>query len=294
MFGGITMSDKTKGIVFILIASLGFAFMSIFVKLAGDIPVFQKVFFRNFVSMIVSLIMVTAHKDSYYGKKEHQKLLLLRSSLGTAGMLLFFWSIGQLVAADANMLNKLSSFFLILFSFLFLGERITRKQLIAIVVAFLGSLFIIKPSFDFNVLPYLTSLLAAMFAGGAYTVLRVLGKKEKYYTIVLYFSTFSVIALLPFVIIYYQPVTGIQWLYLMLTGVGATIGQFGTTLAYKYAPASEISIFNYSNVVFITLLAIPILGEIPDYLSLIGYVVIFAASFAMFQSKKTKEITPSA
>lgn len=285
------MSNKTKGILAIIIASLGFAFMSIFVKLAGDLPVTQKVLFRNVVSMLVSAIMITIHKDSFIGKKEHRKLLLLRSSLGTVGMLLFFYSISNLVAADANMLNKLSSFFIILFSFLFLKEHVTRFQITAIIVAFFGSLLIIKPAFDISIVPYLTSILAAMFAGGAYTVLRALGNKEKYYTVVFFFSAFSVLVLTPFVLFDYEPMTGMQWIYLLLTGVSATIGQFGTTLAYKFAPARDISIFNYFNVVFVTLIAIPILNEVPDELSIVGYVIIFIAAYAMFQYKKNPKAT---
>lgn len=280
------MTNRTKGIIAILIASLGFAFMSVFVKLAGELPVEQKVIFRNLISGIAAFIMVTINKGSYYGDKKNLKLLLIRSSFGTIGMVLFFYSISNLVAADANALNKLSSFFLIGFSFVVLKERISRNQLIAIIVAFLGALLIIKPSFDFRILPYLTSIGAAMFAGAAYTVLRMLGNKEKYYTVVLFFSTFSVIVLLPFVIHDYVPMENYQIGYLALAGLGATIGQFGTTLAYKFAPAKEISIFNFSNVVFVTLIAIPLLGEFPDYASLIGYFVIFSASFYMFKYKK--------
>ncbi len=280
------MSNRNKGILALIIASLGFAFMSIFVKLSGDLPVVQKVLFRNGVSMIVAFIMVTYHKDSYYGKKENRKLLLVRSTFGTIGMLLYFYSISNLVAADANALNKLSSFFLIGFSFIILREKVSKNQILAIIIAFIGSLFIIKPSFDFNFLPYLTSILAAASAGAAYTVLRMLGKREKYYTVVLFFSTFSCIVLLPFVIFQYEPMTSMQVIYLILTGLSATIGQFGTTIAYKYAPAKEISIFNFSNVVFVTLIAIPFLGELPDIWSILGYFVIFAASFYMFKNNK--------
>lgn len=280
------MSNKTKGIIAIVVASFGFALMSIFVKLSGDLPVVQKVLFRNGVSMIVAFIMVTVHKERYFGSKENQKLLLIRSAFGTIGMLLYFYSITQIVTSDANALNKLSSFFLILFSFIFLKEKARPKQIIAIAIAFLGSLFIIQPSLEFDFLPYLTSILAAIAAGAAYTVLRALGQKEKYYTIVLYFSTFSFIVLLPFVIMNYQPMSGTQIVYLLLTGLAATIGQFGTTMAYKFAPAKEISIYNYTNVVFVTLLAIPFLGELPNYLSVIGYAIIFTASIYMYKSRK--------
>ncbi len=280
-------SSKTKGILFLIIAAFGFALMSMFVKFVdADIPIAQKVFFRNGVSMIVSLIMVISNKSSFYGKKENQKILLSRSAFGTMGMLLFFYSITKLDLSDANMLNKLSTFFLILFSAVFLKEKVEVNRGIAIIIAFIGSLFIIKPALNIDILPYMTSIMAAAFAGAAYTLLRVLGKKEKYYTVVLYFSTFSVIVLLPFVIINFEPMSNIDFVYLILVGVFATVGQFGTTLAYKYAPANEISIFNYTNVIFAAIISITIFDVSPDPISLIGYVIIFSAAYYVFRTKK--------
>lgn len=279
------LNNKTKGIIMIILASLGFAFMSMFIRLAGDLPSIEKVFFRNVVSALVMFFIILKNKGSFFGKKENRKLLLLRSTLGTIGMVLYFYSIQNLVASDANALNKLSTFFLILFSFLFLGERVKPKQVIAIVIAFIGALFIIKPSLNIDV-AYFTSIIAAMSAGGAYTILRSLGKKESVYTVVFFFSLFSVVVLIPFVIVSFEPMSNIQFIYLILTGAAATVGQLGTTLAYKYAPASEISIFNFLNVVFVALLSIPLLQEFPDYYSLIGYAIIFSASYYIYKLKK--------
>lgn len=118
------MNNKVKGIIAITIAALGFALMSLFVKFtSNDIPSTQKVLFRNGISLIIALFMVIKHRASLFGKKENQPTLLLRSAFGTLGMLLFFYSIDQLPLGDANMLNKLSTFFLIIFSALFLKEK---------------------------------------------------------------------------------------------------------------------------------------------------------------------------
>lgn len=283
-------SNKTKGIIFIIIAAFGFALMSMFVKFVPNtIPVTQKVLFRNGVSMIISIGMVLYHKSSFYGKKENQKALLARSAFGTIGMLLFFYVISSpLDLGDANMLNKLSTFFLIIFSALFLGEKVKRYQVVAIIVAFIGSLFIIKPTFDFVALPYIASILAAASAGAAYTLLRYLGKKEEYYTVVLYFSTFSVIVTLfaTYFIYGFEPMTSKELLYLILAGVFATVGQFGTTLAYKFAPAREISIFNYTNVIFAAIISVFVFNTTPDLLSWIGYIIIFGAAYYIFKTKK--------
>lgn len=276
------MSNRNKGILLLLLSAFGFSLMAAFVKLSGDVPTIQKTFFRNIVSAFIAFGFVRYHKERLFGKKENQKLLLLRSSLGAVGIVLFFYAIDHLVLSDADMLNKLSPFLTIIFSAIFLKERTKVFQVVAIIIAFIGTLFIIKPAFSFDTIPYLAGVFSAIFAAGAYTVLRVLGSREKFYTVVFYFSFFTTVVLIPFVIAFYEPMSAQQWIYLLSAGVFATVGQFGITMAYKFAPAREISIFFYSTVVYSAMISIFLFGQIPDVLSIIGYVIIFAASFYMF------------
>ncbi|GAA0078584.1 DMT family transporter [Clostridium sp. CTA-5] len=281
-----TSSNRTKGIIFIILSAFGFAMMSAFVKLAGDLPSFEKAFFRNLVSTIVAFTLILKHKESFFGKRENQKTLILRSLFGTLGIVLNYYTIDILVLSDANMLNKLSPFFVIIFSALFLKERINMRQIIALGIAFLGALFIIKPSFNLEILPALAGVGGAIFAAAAYTCVRELGGKEKPDTIVFYFSLFSTVVLFPFMMFSYKPMALIQFLYLILAGVFASLGQFGITLAYKYAAAKEISIFDYSNILFSAIISLVMFNQLPDYLSFIGYIVIFSASLYMFVYNK--------
>ncbi|ASF41453.1 MAG: DMT family transporter [Halobacillus sp.] len=276
------MSDRNKGILLLLISAFGFSMMAALVKLSGDVPTVQKTLFRNLVSAVIAFGFVMYNKERLFGKKENQKLLLSRSALGTIGMVLFFYAIDNLVLSDADMLNKLSPFLLIIFSAIFLKERARLYQIVSIIIAFIGTLFIIKPAFSVEFIPYLAGVFSAVFAAGAYTLLRVLGDKEKFYTIVFYFSFFTTVSLLPFTIAFYEPMSLKQWIYLLSAGGFATLGQFGLTIAYKFAPAREISIFFYSTVVYSALISIFLFGQVPDWLSILGYVTIFGASFYMF------------
>ncbi|GAA0223366.1 DMT family transporter [Metaclostridioides mangenotii] len=282
----IIKSDRVKGIIFITASALGFALMSAFVKLAGDLPNFQKVFFRNLVSATVALYLIMKHKGSMTGKKENRKLLIYRSLFGTLGVIFSFYAIDKLVLSDANMINKLSPFLVIILSALFLKEKINAKQIISLVVAFIGSLFIIKPTFSVDLVPYIVAILGALFAGAAYTCLRVLRDKEEYYTIVFFFSVFSLVTTFPAFILVYKSMTWLQLVYLLLAGAFASLGQFGITLAYKYAPAKEISIFDYTNIIFSAILSILLFNQFPDTLSLLGYLIVFIASFYMFLYNK--------
>ena len=282
----ITLSNRTKGVLFIIISAFGFAMMSAFVKLSGALPSFQKTIFRNITSCIIAFVLILINKESFFGKLENQKILILRSLFGTLGIVFNFYAIDKLVLSDANMLNKLSPFFVIIFSALFLKEKINLKQGLAIIVAFIGALFIIKPQFNFDMIPSLIGVCGAICAAAAYTCLRVLGGKEKYYTIVFYFSFFSTIVILPFMLIVYKEMSMLQFIYLILAGIFASIGQFGITIAYKYAKAKEISIFDYSNILFSAIISVVLFGVIPDYLSVLGYIIIFAVSLYMFLYNK--------
>ncbi|SFE38321.1 EamA domain-containing membrane protein RarD [Lentibacillus persicus] len=276
------MSNRNKGILLLLVSALGFSLMGAFVKLSGDLPTMQKAFFRNIIAAAITLGFVLYHKERVFGKKENQKLLLSRSALGAVGIIANFYAIDHLVLSDAEMLNKLSPFILIIFCAIFLKEKVLKFQVAAILVAFIGALFIIQPEFSVEIVPYIVGVIGAIFAAGAYTLLRVLGNKEKYYTVVFYFSFFTTVLLLPFTVVMYEPMSLQQWILLLLAGACATVGQFGITLAYKFAPASEISIFFYSTVVYSALLSIILFGQIPTLLSIIGYAIIFGASFYMF------------
>lgn len=285
----ITKSNRLKGIFFIILSAFGFAVMSAFIKLSGDLPNMQKVFFRNLVAAIIALFLIIKHKGSFTGKKENRKILIYRSIFGTIGVIFNYYAIDKLVLSDANMLNKISPFLVVIFCALILKEKINPKQILAIIVAFIGALFIIKPTFDVRVVPYMIGFLSAVFAALAYTFVRMLGNKEEYYTIVFFFSTFSLITVLPMFLMVYEPMTPVQFIYLILAGVFASLGQFGVTLAYKYAPAKEISIFDYSNIIFSAILSIFLFGVYPDSLSIVGYFIIFAAALYMFLYSKRQD-----
>ncbi len=284
------MNTKIKGIFYVIIAAFGFSMMSVFVHLAGDLPSYQKAFFRNLAAVIfVSVIMLKNH-ISFIPKKESIPALLGRSIFGTIGILCNFYAIDHLVLADANMLNKLSPFFAVIFSILILKEKPTLVQIIGVLTAFLGSVFIIKPSMGgYDVFPAAMGALGGLGAGVAYTFVRYLGKRgENSFVIIFFFSAFSCLVCLPFTIVEFSSLTLKSFLFLVCAGLGACIGQFGITKAYVCAPAKEISVYDYTQVLFAAVFGYFLFGQIPDMLSVIGYILICGAGIAMFFYNRRK------
>lgn len=285
------IGQKTKGIIYIVVAAFGFSVMSLFVKLAGDLPAFQKAFFRNFIALIFITVMMLRENIGFAPKKENILGLLGRSLCGTLGLLCNFYALGTLNLSDANMLNKLSPFFAIIFSIFLLREKPTAAQVLGVAVAFGGSLLIIKPGFaDAQLIPALAGVLGGLGAGAAYTFVRKLGKKgENSKRIVFYFSAFSCLFCLPFLIVRYKSMTFLQTLYLIFAGTFACVGQLGITKAYLCAPAKEISVYDYTQVIFAALLGFFVFGDLPDIWSVLGYILICGAGVAMFFYNKRKE-----
>ncbi len=273
------MNSHVKGILCIIAAAFGFSLMTFFVRLSGDLPTMQKVFFRNAIAAVIVLIPILRSKEKFYVPKGNRVDILMRCLFGTSGVVANFYAIDRLPISDANMLNKLSPFFAILASIIVVKEIPSKLDILATLIAFIGALFIIRPSGGLEVVPALLGLYGGFGAGVAYTFVRKLGKKgERTNIIVFCFSVFSSLIALPFIILDYHHMEPGQLLCLILAGCSAAIGQFGITSAYKFAPAKEISVFDYTQVIFAAMLGFFFFAEIPETLSFVGYAIIIGVA----------------
>lgn len=277
------IDDKHLGILYIITSAFFFALMNLFVRLSGDsIPVMQKCFFRNFVAFFVALVLMIKARVPFRIGKGNMSVMLVRALAGTLGILCNFSAVGHLNLADASILNKLSPFFTIIFSLFLLNEKVKPMEWLALAIAFVGALFVIKPSFsNANFVYSAIGMTGGIMAGLAYACVRKLGTRGvKGPVIVIFFSAFSCLFTLPQLIFRFTPMTARQLLFLILAGCAAAVGQFTITAAYSHAPAKEISVFDYSQIIFASLLGLLCFGQIPDWLSVTGYItIIFAAVF---------------
>jgi drug/metabolite transporter (DMT)-like permease len=267
-----------RAVGFMLLSAASFAVMGAMVKAAGALPVHEKVFFRNLVTLAITAGLAWRRRENPFGPTPHLGLLLLRSFAGLGGVSLYFYAIGHLTLADASMLNKVSPFFVTLLAAVFLGERITRRVGGGLVLAFAGALLVMKPAFDLQPLPALAGLGSAFCAGLAYTVVRHLRGRVQPRRIVFYFSLVSTLATTPLLVLWPVMPQGWQWVWLLGTGVFAAGGQVFLTLAYHNAPAGQVSIWSYNHVLFALLIGLVVWGEQPGLVSIGGGVLIILAA----------------
>lgn len=285
------MSNRLKGTLFMILSALAMALMGASVKLTGgNIPTFEKIFFRNIIIVILLLFITNKSKLHILGtSNKGRAIMIIRSATGLVGVFLYFYCINYMYLADSTLLNKLSPFFVTLFAILFLKEKLEKHHIPILITVLIGAMLVIKPKFSSEVIPAIICFISAAFAGGAYTIVRFLKDYETPETIVFWFSAFSAIMMIPLIFIYgFVTPTSMELLYLILTGVFSAIAQIALSYSYKYALASEVSIYQYLSIIFSAIIGFGIWQEIPDIYSVLGFSLIIVCAFINYHISNKK------
>ena len=282
------------GVIYLIISAFFFALMAVFIRLAGDVPTVEKAFFRNLVAFFVAggmlIYDVKVKGEKIVVPKNAWPPIVMRSVFGTIGVFCNFYAIDHLVLSDASILNKMSPFFAVVGSYFILKEKFTIQQGLAVFIAFIGGMFVVKPSFaSVDFLPAFIALMGGVGAGIAYAFLRKagsLGVKGPF--VVLCFALFSCLLCIPLMLMNFKVLSLYEFAMLVCTGGCAAAGQFAITAAYYHAPAKNISIFDYTQLIFSTMMGFFIFGQVPDHWSVIGYAIIVAMALWMFFYNRKK------
>lgn len=267
-----------------LLSALLFSAMQIVIHITGErVPLMEQVFFRNIVSLIICFVIIRRHGLSMFGERKYQPLLFMRSIFGLLGLVSLFYAASRAAQADVTILSKLSPFLITLFAFLFLKEKIAKIQVPALIIAFGGAFLVANPAFHSNLFPLFLAFLCAIFSSVSYTLLAYFKDKVDAVTVIMHFSTFCAVISLPFFIMNMTLPSLGDFLLLLLMGTFGGFGQIALTYAYRMAPASEVSIYNYSGILFSMFLGYAILGESVSYTSLFGGALVVAASLLTYR-----------
>jgi drug/metabolite transporter (DMT)-like permease len=273
-------------ILYVLTGSL----MSLFIKLSGEnVTVFLQIFVRNLMGVFVALFLL--RRDGVkplYGERKYQKYLFARSLAGFLGLVTYFASTRLGNLADVTIVNRTGPFFTTLFAVIFLKEKTKLPQWIALVVVFIGALIAANPSFTSEALPMLLAFICAILNGVAYTLLTFFRDKVHPMSVILHFTTVSTIASLPLVLATWKPIPLRDVLILLVIGALGNFCVTALTMAYRLAPASEISVYDQLSIVTSLALGWAVLHEIPGRNTLLGGAIVITASVLIFLYNRRK------
>lgn len=285
-------NEKYKGMVFLLLSAFCYSIMTVLLKYVTGVTSIQKCLVRNVITVLIAIFIVGKHKVYFVqNTKKNIGWLLFRGICGTASMILYYYAVDRMLVANLTMISMTAPFFCVLVSAIFLKEKVRKYHMIALLIAFFGILIVVRPgagntSFPIN----MAALLNAVFSAVGLVATRVLGKKNVDPGIVLLIG--SVIGIIAALVLNGTNEIRIGMraiIFLIVSGAIGGIGNYFVTLAYKYAPSKEISILDYSQIIFSMILGIVLFGEFPEAINYAGYVLVIAAAGYMFI--KTKQET---
>jgi drug/metabolite transporter (DMT)-like permease len=275
-----------NGYAMMITSTVMFAFMALFVKLSTareSIPAFETVFYRSAINLVIILVFARLDHRDLMGT--NKKLLIMRGILGFSALTTYFIAISMLNLADAVILSYTSTIFVSIFCVIFLKEKFSLPLAISIFFALVGATLVLKPSFQFFNAGGLIGLSSGIIAAAVYVSLRRLTTINSSTTIIFYFTAISTILSLPPTLYKYVHPSFKGWVYLILMGVFATLGQFAMTRGYKYLEAQRASLISTCNIIIASLLAYFILKESMDIYTILGGALIFISSIGVLLIK---------
>lgn len=293
------IASMDRGVLFMLIASLLFALMGAFAKLASEsMPSLEIVFFRNVFGVLIIGAAILKKPMKHKGGKPF--LLFFRGLMGFLALLAFFYNIAHIPLGDAMTFSKTSPIFTAIFAWLFLQERLPVTGWMAVFIGFVGIVLITKPTGMMLSKTDLLGIASGIGAALAYTAVRELKRYYDTRAIVLSFmgvgtvgplllmiiSPYVDIASLDFMFGEFIMPEGVVWFYIVGMGLFATLAQVYMTKAYGETQAGIVGAVSYTNIVFSIAVGVLLGDSFPEMLTLLGIILIIISGLMVARKNK--------
>lgn len=259
-------------------------------ELNGQIGVFQILFFRSIVGLLILLpIMLLSNslsKKSHFLFPKRIKLHVVRNLFHFAGQYGWFLGIGLLPLATVFAIEFTVPFWTIIISYLFLKESITVKKVIAVLLGILGVIVIVQPSLEVAHYASLIVLGAAICYAFSHVATKSLSNSESPITIIFMMCLIQApLGLLLFIEGWITP-AGIQWLWLVIIGVTALSAHYCMTKAMQHAEVTFVVTMDMFRLPLISIIGVLLYSESFSMALVIGMLLIVGGNSLNISSRK--------
>jgi drug/metabolite transporter (DMT)-like permease len=261
----------SRGVWLMLMASLSFGLMNVSVKFVHHMPVSEVVFFRAVVQIFLSLIVLFQLKQSPWGK--NPKLLGLRGLFGSIGLFCYFYTLQVMPLGNAIVIHYLSPILTTLVAVALGDEKNHPLSYLFFAICLMGVVVVNGVSQDVTLAGVLAGLGGALFSAFAYNTIRRLKNLENPNVVVFYFPLITLPLSLLVGGLYddaWRWPVGIEWIWLLMTGVTTQLGQFFMTRAYQSDKASNVSAISYAGILWGAGFGVFLFGEHYKWLQFVG------------------------
>ena len=267
----------------------GFLFVSsdTVVKLVReDLPVAMVVWGRFVMHLLLMLILFPGKKIIPLFKVNNLKLIIGRGLLLLTCTCLFFTAIGYIGLAEANSIMFVSPFFVVALSIPLLGEKVGIRRWSAVLVGFIGILFVLRPGFQDIHWAYLLIIGCAFFFALFTIITRTLSFTETATSMWFYTALVGTIVSSSVVWLYWETPTPMQWLLLLIIGAIGGGSHYIVIKAYNRAAASLLAPFQYVQILWATIYGFLVFNNFPDRWTLLGTTIIIGSGLYVWMRER--------
>ncbi len=283
------MPGTQIGILLMVISTVGFAAMHAAVRhVSADLHPFEIAFFRNFFGLVAIApwflrLGLRPLRTRRFG------LHLTRALINVAAMLMFFTAVAMTPLAQLQALGFTAPLFATVLAMIFLGERVRLRRWSALIIGFSGAMVIIRPGIADVALGSILVLVSAATWAFALIAIKVLTRTDSSVTITAYMVLLMTpLSLIPASFVWQWPDAG-QWVWLFAVGVVGTLSQMAMAQSFRVAEATAVLPFDFSKLIWGTLIGYFVFSEVPDIWTWIGGFIIFAGvSYIAYRESQLK------
>ena len=289
------MSKNHLGVVYMIMSVLFFSFMDILIKITDEYAVGQVMFFRAVFGLIPIFFLIPKNRLRDFYKTKHVALHFYRSFFGAIAMAAIFVGLRNLQLAEVTSLAFSGPIWVVIFSMIFLSEKIRTKRWVAVGLGFIGVLIISKPGFDNLNYYYIFPIIFCIgFAGVSILIRKLTLAGETVWLIAFYFSVASGLGgLATFPLGDWIMPTKYDLVLLILVGLLGGIANLTLTQSYKLAEVTLTTPLKYLSLVFAIIFGFYFFNEVPSINTLLGSgLIVISSGIIFFRENQLKKPIP--
>ena len=289
------MSKNHLGVVYMIMSVLFFSFMDILIKITDEYAVGQVMFFRAVFGLIPIFFLIPKNRLRDFYKTKHFGLHFYRSFFGAIAMAAIFIGLRNLQLAEVTSLAFSGPIWVVIFSMIFLSEKIRTKRWVAVGLGFIGVLIISKPGFDNLNYYYIFPIIFCIgFAGVSILIRKLTLAGETVWLIAFYFSVASGLGgLATFPLGDWIMPTKYDLVLLILVGLLGGIANLTLTQSYKLAEVTLTTPLKYLSLVFAVIYGFYFFNEVPSINTLLGAgLIVISSGIIFFRENQLKKPIP--
>jgi drug/metabolite transporter (DMT)-like permease len=280
---------RLMGIALMCAAVSTFSCLDTTAKYLGrQIDIMEIVWARYSFAMLLALIIFNPLSRPGMLRTGRPVLQVVRAAILLGSTMLNFFALRYLRLDQVLAITFSTPFVVAALSGPILGERVGARRWAAIGVGFIGVLVVTRPGFGIVHPAALLAFLATLSYAAYFMTTRILARTDSNDTTLFYSNFVGAVLMLPIVPFFWTPPALWQWGLLVLAGALATSGHYMLIVAHRYAPASLLSSFVYSQLAGGVILGYVVFGDVPDAYTLTGAAIVVSSGLYILHRERIR------